>query len=54
MALASNERWESGLVVVLDSSGNVAALSVTTDSSEAQWRSGFLRDPDGRLVVSSG
>lgn len=50
MALAGDETY--GTVVpgfVTDADGN---LSVTTDTGSVQWREGFLRDLDGRLVVA--
>lgn len=47
MALSSSEKWQGGFVV------NVVTLhlAVTMQSAGAQWSGGFLRDPDGRLVV---
>lgn len=53
MALASNEAWRSGFVVVLDGSGNPIQYATTYDKTGAHWQGGFLRDPDGRLVVTS-
>lgn len=48
MALAANEVWISGFVRDTNSE---LALVVTTDATGAEMDSGFLRDPDGRLVV---
>lgn len=50
MALASNETWRGGFVV--DTSTDPPMLSVTTSKTDATWQDGFLRDPDGRLVVT--
>jgi hypothetical protein len=50
MALTGDETY--GTVIpgfVTDADGN---LSVTTDTGSVQWREGFLRDLDGRLVVA--
>lgn len=50
MALTGDETY--GTVIagfVTDADGN---LSVTTDANGATWQGGFLRDPDGRLVVA--
>lgn len=49
MALAGTESWTVVPGFVADADGN---LSVTTDGTGASWREGFLRDPDGRLVVA--
>lgn len=46
MALQPGERWEGGKVVTADGS-----WAVTTSLTGATWWGGFLRDPDGRLVV---
>lgn len=50
MALASNERWASGFVVDTDT----GAWVTTTNKLNARWWGGFLRDPDGRLVIVYG
>lgn len=47
MALAANEAWVGGFVV--DTSTGVHVM--TTAAAGATWQNGFLRDPDGRLVV---
>jgi hypothetical protein len=47
MALSGTEVWKGGFVV--DSTSG--ALVVTTNATGAVWRGGYLRDPDGRLVV---
>jgi hypothetical protein len=47
VALASNEQWVGGFVV--DTTTGEPVL--TTVQTGAQMWSGFLRDPDGRLVV---
>lgn len=46
MALAPGEYWSGGKVYAADGS-----LAVTTSLVGATWWGGFLRDPDGRLVV---
>lgn len=46
MALQAGEHWQSGFV--LDAAGNYA---ITTSQAGAAMQSGWLRDPDGRLVV---
>jgi hypothetical protein len=51
MALAANEVWRGGFLRDTNAGG---ALVVTTDSTGATQQGGFLRDPDGRLVVVSG
>jgi hypothetical protein len=48
MALAGTESWVGGFVVVTAT----GQLSLTTSTSGAAWWGGFMRDPDGRLVVS--
>jgi len=48
MALAPNEVMKGGFIRDTD---NDDALVVTTDTTNAVTHSGFLRDPDGRLVV---
>lgn len=50
MALTSNEKWQGGFVV--DTSVNPPTRVVTTSLTGARWWGGFLRDPDGRLVVT--
>lgn len=47
MALAANEVWRGGFVVDTVTGGIVT----TTNTTGAKWWGGFLRDPDGRLVV---
>jgi hypothetical protein len=49
MALGPNEQWRGGFVV--DTSTTPARMVITYSLVNAQWQSGFLRDPDGRLVV---
>jgi hypothetical protein len=51
MALAANEVMRDGFVRDDDAD---RALVTTTTTSGATFRGGFLRDPDGRLVVVSG
>jgi hypothetical protein len=45
--LGANERWDGGFVVDR-TTGQIVA---TTNRTGARWSGGFLRDPDGRLVV---
>lgn len=47
MALAASEEWRGGFVVD-KTTGQIITSNVLTN---AQWSGGFLRDPDGRLVV---
>jgi hypothetical protein len=47
MALSASEEWRAGFVVDVAT----GAWMVTTDKTGASWQEGFLRDPDGRLVV---
>lgn len=47
MALTGNEVLEGGFV----RDGELGPLVLTTDTTGAEEQSGFLRDPDGRLVV---
>lgn len=49
MALAANEKWEVGFVVDRTTLRPV----VTFNKQNARWETGYLRDPDGRLVVVS-
>lgn len=49
MALSGTERWDKGFVV--STTTNPPALVMTTSLVNAQFSQGFLRDPDGRLVV---
>lgn len=51
MALKATERWVGGFVVDV-SDPTQAKLAVTTGVAGATWQGGFLRDPDGRLVVT--
>jgi hypothetical protein len=51
MALGANEVWRGGFVV--NTSVVPARIVVTYSLAGAQWQSGFLRDPDGRLVVKN-
>jgi hypothetical protein len=51
MALAVNEVWERGFVV--DATNDRTAV-VTYSKAGATRQAGFLRDPDGRLVVTNG
>lgn len=46
MALQAGEHWVSGFV--MDAQGNYA---ITTSQTGAVMQGGWLRDPDGRLVV---
>jgi hypothetical protein len=50
MALAATEVWRGGFVIDT-TTGQVAT---TTSKAGATWQGGFLRDPDGRLVVTYG
>jgi hypothetical protein len=43
----ATEEWRSGFVV----NKTTGVLIATTDTSGATWWGGFLRDPDGRIVV---
>lgn len=52
MALADDEHWSNGFVVKGDEGDEL--LILTTSSVGASWQGGFLRDPDGRLVVAYG
>jgi hypothetical protein len=49
MALADNEQWKGGFVVNIDT----GQIAVTTSTAGSAWQGGFVRDPDGRLVVVS-
>lgn len=49
MALTGEEHWDDGFVV--DDAG---AWVVTYNLTGAAWWAGFLRDPDGRLVIAGG
>lgn len=49
MALSANEFWAGGFV--RDNSVDPPALAMTTSLVGARMDKGFLRDPDGRLVV---
>lgn len=51
MALASNEKMIAGFV---RDTSNGMSLVTTTSTVGAKVQTGFLRDPDGRLVVVSG
>jgi hypothetical protein len=48
MALSGSEVWRRGFVV----DATTDALVTTTSTVGAFWWSGFLRDPDGRLVTT--
>jgi len=50
MALAANEIWDKGYL----RDRNTGALMITRILTGATWQSGYLRDPDGRLVVQNG
>lgn len=52
MALLSTEVRAGARGLVIDR--DTRALVTTTDTTNAQWSNGFLRDPDGRLVVVNG
>lgn len=52
MALSGTEQRRGGFIV--DTSTEPPMLVVTTATSGAAWSGGFLRDPDGRLVVTYG
>lgn len=49
MPLNPNERWVEGFVV----NTTTGALVTTSSLAGAAWWGGFLRDPDGRLVIVS-
>lgn len=49
MALSNTEYWDTGKV--WDRATSPPSLAVTTDTTNARWWTGFLRDPDGRLVI---
>lgn len=49
MALAANETWRGGFVV----NTLTGVPSFTYQSAGATAQGGFMRDPDGRLVISS-
>jgi len=49
MALGSGEVWRGGFVVNAETGSRV----LTTSKTGATWQGGFLRDPDGRLVVAN-
>jgi hypothetical protein len=49
--LRPTERWAGGFVVDF-SDPTKLQLAVTTTTAGATWQGGFLRDPDGRLVVT--
>lgn len=48
MALTPAEKLVNGFV------RESLALSCTTATAGAKWVEGFMRDPDGRLVVVNG
>lgn len=50
MALAATEKWIGGFVIDTRTGG----VAVTMSRTGAAWWGGFLRDPDGRLVVTGG
>jgi len=47
MALTANETYRGGFIRLLSD----GSLAVTTNTAGAVSKNGFLRDPDGRLVV---
>jgi hypothetical protein len=49
VALGENEVWRGGFVV----DAATGAWVTTTSTTDARWWGGFLRDSDGRLVVTS-
>ena len=50
VALAADEQYDNGFVI----NTTTRALVTTTTTAAATWQGGFLRDPDGRLVVTGG
>lgn len=52
MALTATEQWHGGFVV--DTTTAPPMLATTTSKTNARWWGGFLRDADGRLVVTFG
>jgi hypothetical protein len=50
VALSGSEVWRSGFVV----DATTGAWVVTYSTTGAAYWGGFLRDPDGRLVVVNG
>jgi hypothetical protein len=50
MALVNPEHWARGFVWA---DAAETELAVVTSTTGASWQSGFLRDPDGRLVGSA-
>lgn len=50
MALTGDEHWSNGFVVIGNEGEEM--LAVTTSKVGARWWGGFLRDADGRLVVT--
>jgi hypothetical protein len=48
MALLPTETWRGGFVV----DTTTGKYAITTSLTNAVWWGGFLRDPDGRLVVT--
>lgn len=50
MALAANETWRAGFVVTTTT--DPPAPATTTSLVGAAMSDGYLRDPDGRLVVT--
>lgn len=51
--LAANEAWKGGKVYVVDSRGAAVALSVVNHFVGVAYWGGFLRDADGRIVVTT-
>lgn len=54
MALDVNERIVAGFVRWNNGQSTYGPLSTTINTTGATVQAGFLRDPDGRLVVSNG
>jgi hypothetical protein len=50
VALGPSEAWVGGFVV----DTTTGLIATTTSKTGATWQAGFLRDPDGRLVVTYG
>jgi hypothetical protein len=49
VTLVNPEHWSRGFVWADAAATQLAAV---TDTTGASWQNGFLRDPDGRMVVS--
>lgn len=51
MSLTATEKWIQGFI--RDTTTDPPALVMTTTLTGAKMQQGYLRDPDGRLVVKT-